>query len=179
MTDAAGKITGLLPGVAQPDEGTRFGIKTDVLQASAVQIKRLFFVGRWAALAALGGAMGYPVSLEAKFMLIAHRGAAANEPENTLASFNRAKKVADFVEYDVWATKDGQLAVIHDSTVDRTTNGKGSVSGMTLAELRQLDDLGRVRPRGGWKRAHRTAHPTSARSPSGHGRTPAWCRRRR
>jgi len=76
---------------------------------------------------------------EAKFMLVGHRGASANAPENTLASFNKAKTVADFVEYDVWSTADGQLVVIHDSTVDRTTNGKGAVSSMTLAELRSLD----------------------------------------
>jgi glycerophosphoryl diester phosphodiesterase len=75
----------------------------------------------------------------AKFMLAGHRGASANAPENTLASFNKAKTVADFVEYDVWSTSDGQLVVIHDATVDRTTNGKGSVAAMTLAEVRALD----------------------------------------
>jgi len=78
-------------------------------------------------------------SAQAKLMLIAHRGASAHAPENTLASFDKAKTVADFVEFDVWPTKDGQLVVIHDSTVDRTTNGKGAVSSMTLAELRGLD----------------------------------------
>ncbi len=78
-------------------------------------------------------------AVHGKFMLIGHRGAAAHAPENTLASFNKAKIVADFVEFDVWPTKDGQLVVIHDGTVDRTTNGKGEVSSMTLAELRTLD----------------------------------------
>jgi len=75
----------------------------------------------------------------AKFGLIAHRGASAQAPENTLASFNKAKTVADFVEFDVWPTSDGQLVVIHDSSVDRTTNGKGEVSSMTLAQIRALD----------------------------------------
>ena len=75
----------------------------------------------------------------AKLMLIAHRGASVHAPENTLAAFEKAKTVADFVEFDVWPTKDGQLAVIHDGTVDRTTNGKGAVSSMTLAELQGLD----------------------------------------
>ncbi len=72
-------------------------------------------------------------------MLAGHRGASAQAPENTLAAFNQAKTVADFVEYDVWSTKDGQLVVIHDSSVDRTTNGKGEVSSLTLAEIRALD----------------------------------------
>ncbi len=75
----------------------------------------------------------------AKLILIAHRGASPEAPENTLAAFNRAKTVADFVEYDVWPTKDGQLVVIHDSTLERTTNGTGAVSDHTLAEIQQLD----------------------------------------
>src|SRR5690348_5996000 len=86
-------------------------------------------VGLWAALA-VAWCLGLPTYGHAKLMLIGHRGASANVPENTLASFNKAKTVADFVEYDVWSTSDGQLVVIHDGTVDRTTNGKGSVSAL-------------------------------------------------
>lgn len=83
--------------------------------------------------------LGATNSAHAKFALIGHRGASAQAPENTLAAFNRAKTVADFVEFDVWPTRDGQLVVIHDSSVDRTTNGKGDVSGLTFAEIRALD----------------------------------------
>ena len=72
--------------------------------------------------------------------IIGHRGAAAAEPENTLRGFRRALEVgAAAVELDVQVTKDGRLAVIHDETVDRTTNGQGRVQDFTLAELQRLD----------------------------------------
>lgn len=73
-------------------------------------------------------------------IIIGHRGSSGNEPENTLRSFTRAVlDGADMVELDVHRTKDGRLAVIHDSGVDRTTNGKGKVSGKTMEELWELD----------------------------------------
>ena len=78
-------------------------------------------------------------SLHGKLLMIAHRGASADAPENTLIAFNRAKAVGDFVEFDVRATKEGDLVVMHDSTVDRTTNGSGAVADLTLAQLRDLD----------------------------------------
>ncbi len=57
--------------------------------------------------------------------IMGHRGAPADEPENTLRSIRRALTMGvDAVEIDVQLTKDGELAVIHDGTVDRTTNGK-------------------------------------------------------
>ncbi|MFW6126859.1 MAG: glycerophosphodiester phosphodiesterase [Thermodesulfobacteriota bacterium] len=69
-----------------------------------------------------------------------HRGAAAYEPENTIRSIRTALAMGvTAVEVDVQLTKDGELAVIHDSTVDRTTNGKGAVRDFTLAELQRLD----------------------------------------
>jgi glycerophosphoryl diester phosphodiesterase len=71
---------------------------------------------------------------------IGHRGAAGYEPENTLRSFQRAVQLgADMVELDVHLCASGELVVIHDDTVDRTTDGSGSVGGMTLGELRALD----------------------------------------
>lgn len=70
---------------------------------------------------------------------IGHRGAGAYEPENTLRSFRKAIEVGvNAVELDVRRTKDGKLVVIHDGEVDRTTNGKGSVSELTLDEIEQL-----------------------------------------
>jgi len=72
-------------------------------------------------------------------LIIAHRGDSAHRPENTLASFASALEVgADIVELDVQLTKDARLAVIHDPTVDRTTDGQGPVRELTLQQLRAL-----------------------------------------
>lgn len=72
--------------------------------------------------------------------MIAHRGASAVEPENTLRSIRRAIEFgADFVEVDVRASADGYLVLMHDLTVDRTTNGTGFLSSLTFDELRRLD----------------------------------------
>ena len=72
--------------------------------------------------------------------IIAHRGSSAHAPENTIAAFRLAlEQGADCVELDVMLSKDGHLVVIHDDTVDRTTDGKGAVRDMTLKELRSLD----------------------------------------
>ena len=71
---------------------------------------------------------------------IAHRGASGYEPENTLRSFSRALTMnVDAIELDVHLTKDKKLVVIHDSSVKRTTNGKGWVKNLTFKELRKLD----------------------------------------
>jgi glycerophosphoryl diester phosphodiesterase len=74
-------------------------------------------------------------------LLIGHRGAAGLVPENTLASFRDAvdRWAVDMIELDVRASADGRCVVIHDDTVDRTTDGTGPVAGKTLAELRELD----------------------------------------
>ncbi len=71
---------------------------------------------------------------------IAHRGASLEAPENTLAAFQRAVELgADLIELDVHQTADGHVVIIHDDTVDRTTNGSGPVHSMALRELRRLD----------------------------------------
>src|SRR5688572_15081750 len=73
-------------------------------------------------------------------LIIAHRGGPDRAPENTLAAFRTAIALgADGVELDCQRSKDGALVVIHDETVDRTTNGKGQVGALTLAQLRGLD----------------------------------------
>ncbi len=80
------------------------------------------------------------MSLTSGTLIIAHRGASAKEPENTLRAFRRAfEEGADGVEVDVRASSDGVLVVIHDSSVDRTTNGRGWVRAMKFSELRILD----------------------------------------
>jgi glycerophosphoryl diester phosphodiesterase len=71
---------------------------------------------------------------------IAHRGASAYRPENTLASFQKAIDLnVDMIELDLRCSKDGQLVVIHDKTVDRTTDGKGKVCNKDLEQLKLLN----------------------------------------
>jgi len=70
---------------------------------------------------------------------IGHRGAKGYQPENTLVSFQKALDLnVDGVEFDVHVCKSGELIVIHDFTVDRTTNGTGAVAELTLSELKAL-----------------------------------------
>jgi glycerophosphoryl diester phosphodiesterase len=84
-------------------------------------------------------------------LLIAHRGGAGLAPENTLAAFHHGADTwgADMIELDVRATRDGYCVVIHDETVDRTTDGSGPVAALTLAELKGLDAGYRFSPDGG------------------------------
>lgn len=70
----------------------------------------------------------------------AHRGGVREFPENTLYAYDQAARLGlDVLEMDVYPTADGEIVVIHDASVDRTTNGSGNVSALTLAELRALD----------------------------------------
>lgn len=71
-------------------------------------------------------------------LIYAHRGYSAKYPENTLSAFKAALPHVDGIELDVQLTRDGRLVVIHDETVDRTTNGNGFVKDMTLRQLRLL-----------------------------------------
>lgn len=73
-------------------------------------------------------------------LIIGHRGVMGVEPENTLRSFVRAEHAGmDAIELDLHLSKDGALVVMHDTEVDRTTDGKGAIADKTLAELRELD----------------------------------------
>ncbi len=73
-------------------------------------------------------------------IFFAHRGGGKEAPENTIPAFeNSAENGIDVLELDVRATKDGELVVIHDSKLERTTNGTGAVGEKTLAELKGLD----------------------------------------
>jgi glycerophosphoryl diester phosphodiesterase len=72
--------------------------------------------------------------------VVGHRGAMGHCPENTLVSFQRARELgADWIEIDVHLTSDGALVVIHDHTLERTSDGHGLVADHTLADLKQLD----------------------------------------
>jgi glycerophosphoryl diester phosphodiesterase len=79
-------------------------------------------------------------SLSLRPLAIGHRGAAAHMPENTLPSFERALELgADALEFDVALSRDGVPVVIHDDTLDRTTNGRGAVDAFTFEQLARLD----------------------------------------
>ncbi|MGZ0150353.1 glycerophosphodiester phosphodiesterase [Kribbella sp. WER1] len=73
-------------------------------------------------------------------IITGHRGALGTEPENTLRSFRRAiADGCDEIELDLRVSADGELVIMHDATVDRTTSGSGEVAALTLAELRAVD----------------------------------------
>jgi glycerophosphoryl diester phosphodiesterase len=75
-----------------------------------------------------------------KIIVIAHRGIHTDAPENTLASIQKSIAAGcDYVELDIRRTRDGALVLMHDSSVDRTTNGRGKVEAMALAEIQKLD----------------------------------------
>lgn len=74
-----------------------------------------------------------------KFIVVAHRGNHVNVPENTVAAIEETIRCgADYAELDLRTTKDGQLVLMHNATVDKMTNGKGNVADLTLAEIKQL-----------------------------------------
>ena len=78
---------------------------------------------------------------------IAHRGHSIAYPENTLEAYRKAIELSvEAIECDVNVTRDGKLVMIHDSTLDRTTNGTGRVSASTWEEIQQLDAGGKFRP---------------------------------
>jgi glycerophosphoryl diester phosphodiesterase len=75
-----------------------------------------------------------------KPLIIAHRGASAYAPENTMAAFQKAVDLsADGIEFDVKCSKDGEMVIIHDQSLERTTNGRGKVIETDLKDLRNLD----------------------------------------
>lgn len=72
--------------------------------------------------------------------LCAHRGGMDTHPENTIPAFKNAIAAGvQMIEFDIQLSKDGQLVIMHDETVDRTTNGSGKISDLTLAEIKALD----------------------------------------
>src|ERR1700722_7750693 len=72
--------------------------------------------------------------------IIAHRGASGHAPENTMLAFHTAVELgATFIETDIHMTRDGEFVAIHDSTVERTTNGRGAIKDLGLGEVRQVD----------------------------------------
>lgn len=77
---------------------------------------------------------------EERPIVVAHRGSSGTAPENTLAAFHAAAKAGvDMVEMDVRMTKDFELVILHDQTVNRTSNGSGAVWDLTLKQIQSLD----------------------------------------
>ncbi len=75
-----------------------------------------------------------------KVLVIGHRGAMGHAPENTMASFHMGYEMgSDVIELDIHMSRDGQLIVMHDGDVSRTTNGSGHIKDMTLAEIESLE----------------------------------------
>jgi glycerophosphoryl diester phosphodiesterase len=101
----------------------------------AVSADGTFTVTGWRAAASLGAEGEFP-----ERGIIAHRGDCAAYPENTVEAFKAAvRQGAEMVELDEWRCKSGELVVVHDSKVDRTTDGKGRIADLTLAEIKSLD----------------------------------------
>jgi glycerophosphoryl diester phosphodiesterase len=89
----------------------------------------------------------HPYFLPDKFFVIAHRGGRSLGPEGTLLTFRRAVELGiDVLEMDVRSTRDGQLVVLHDHRLERTTDGVGAVENFTLSELKKLDAAHRWSP---------------------------------
>ncbi len=81
------------------------------------------------------------------FIVVAHRGDHVDAPENTIAAYELGiQHGVDFVEIDLRTTKDSQLVIMHDATVNRMTNGNGKVSDLSFAEIRQLKLADKTRP---------------------------------
>jgi glycerophosphoryl diester phosphodiesterase len=79
-----------------------------------------------------------------RFVVVAHRGDHTVAPENTLTALHNTKKCgADYMELDLRTTRDGQIVIMHDSTVDRMTDGKGRVAEMTLKDIKALKVIDR------------------------------------
>lgn len=83
---------------------------------------------------------GHPSLTPEKTLNVAHRGASGYAPEHTIAAYELGEQMkGDYIEVDLQMTKDGELIAMHDETLDRTTNGTGSVKDFTLEEIKQLD----------------------------------------
>ena len=77
---------------------------------------------------------------EKETVVTAHRGSSGKYPENTILAFNEAIKIgADIIEFDLRGTTDDVPVVIHDTTIDRTSNGNGNIEEFSLAEIKKLN----------------------------------------
>ena len=120
--------------------------RRDLVSCLILLVSTFLFLAMLRSVAAQGAAQGdaadpdVQAAAQRVTQIIAHRGASAERPECTLAALRRAMEVgATAVEVDVRTSRDGELFVLHDETLDRTTNGSGPANRLTLADLQQLD----------------------------------------
>lgn len=107
---------------------------------AVLSLATLLFIPLFTSSAEASGGDLFAMKKQQKVANVAHRGASGHAPENTIAAFDKAFEMkADYIEIDVQMTADGRLVAIHDTTLDRTTNGTGFVGDFTLEELRALD----------------------------------------
>lgn len=107
-----------------------------ILSVSIACLAVLIIVLHWTA----DPAVLLPANSDREFDVIAHRGGRGVAPENTLLAFETAEQMGvDVLEMDIHLTKDLEIVVIHDATINRTTNGEGAVSNFTLQELQGFD----------------------------------------
>ena len=107
------------------------------------------------------------VMIMADVKVWAHRGASGYAPENTISAFKKASQMnADGVELDIQLSKDGELVVIHDETVDRVSDRKGFVKDYTLRELREID-VSRPMPGFGFERIPKLSEVLEELKPTG------------
>ena len=115
-------------------EGKRIQFQLGAIVRSAIVVLLLFLAFHYGIAITHGGIY------DADQVVIAHRGGPEYQPENTLAAFKQAiEDGVDWIEFDVQMTRDGVLVVFHDVTVERTTNGNGSVGDLTFDQIRALD----------------------------------------
>lgn len=89
---------------------------------------------------AFGGGAALAKDMHKDIVNVSHRGASAYAPEHTIAAYEMGEKMhGDYIELDLQMTKDGHLIAMHDVTLDRTTDGTGSIKDYTLNEIKQLD----------------------------------------
>ncbi len=107
---------------------------------TSIALNILLAGGLWIACGDPASSMASLPSLKHPIAVIAHRAGRNGTPENTLSAIRNAIRLGvDYVELDIRTTKDGKLVIMHDGTVDRTTNGKGAVKELDLDSLRALD----------------------------------------
>jgi glycerophosphoryl diester phosphodiesterase len=117
--------------------GSARKINTLTVLAAAVVILVVAYQIR---VATLQPVPSHPVSAHQEMLVMAHRGGRGLWPENTLYAFRRALALgADALDFDIHGLNDGTLVVLHDDTVDRTTNGSGAVRDFALSDLQKLD----------------------------------------
>ena len=82
----------------------------------------------------------FKIRKDSEILVIAHRGGLALRPENTLEAFGKAEELGvDVIELDIHSSRDGELVIMHDETIDRTTNGTGDIRDFTLSDLKSFD----------------------------------------